>query len=79
MSTPPAPPPLSPQKRFQSALIWTVIAAVAAVLVFLRAAQPDNEKRDFYLLAGAVAVIATIVNGYYAWVAYQQSKSPPGA
>jgi branched-subunit amino acid transport protein len=77
MSTPPTAPPIPPRKQFLSALIWTVIAAVAAILILIRAGEPGNEKRNFYYIAGAVAVIATIMNGYSAWQAYQKMKSPP--
>lgn len=71
--------PLSPRKKFQSAVIWTSIAAVVAVVVFIKAADPATEKKNFYWLAGAVAVIATIVNGLNAWTAWKNCQLPPTA
>jgi bacteriorhodopsin len=78
MTTPPTDPQ-APRKQLTSALVWTVVAAAVAVVVFINAADPENEKRTFYAIAGVIAVIATIMNGYNAWLAYKQSKAPPAA
>jgi hypothetical protein len=45
----------------------------------VQALQTGKEKKNFYLLAGAVAVIAAAANGYAAWNLYQKSKTPPSA
>jgi hypothetical protein len=81
MSSPqPAPqddPKAALRKQFVSALVWTILAAVLAVYLFVQASRPDNDKKNFYILAGVVAVIAAAANGYAAWNAHRQSKTPP--
>lgn len=78
MSTPPTDPPAPARKELTSALVWTLGAVVVAILAFAKAADA-GEKRNFYLIAGAIAMIAVLWNGYSAWLAYKQSKSPPTA
>jgi hypothetical protein len=75
MSTPPTAPGDSPRKERTTALLWTLSAVVVAVLAFVRAAEP-GEKRNFYLIAGVVAVIAALWNGYGAWLASRPPKTP---
>ena len=79
MTTPPTDPTSEGRKQLTSAIIWTVLAVVIAVLLFMQAARPDNDKKNFYVLAGVIAVIAAAVNGYAAWNLYQKSKTPPAA
>lgn len=83
MSTPQPTPPADPKaefrKQFISALVWTILAAVLAVYLFIQASRPDNDKKNFYILAGVVAVIAAAANGYAAWNAHRQSQTPPSA
>jgi hypothetical protein len=78
MSTPPIDPPVPPRKELTSAIVWTLGAVVVAILAFTQAADA-GEKRNFYLIAGAIAVIAVLWNGYSAWLAYKMSKAPPAA
>ena len=78
-NTPPTDPRTAAHKQFTSAVVWTVLAGILAVVLFLQAARPDNDKKNFYILAGVIAVIAAIANGYAAWHAYRQSKTPPAA
>jgi hypothetical protein len=78
MSMTPTDPPAPPRKELASALVWTLGALVVALLAFIQAAD-GGEKRNFYLIAGAIAVIALLWNGYSAWLAYKQSKAPPAA
>jgi hypothetical protein len=79
MSTAPPDPENFARKQFMSAMLWVVLSAAIAVVVFLRAAEPNQDKKNFYLLAGVVAAIAAIMNGYSAWQAYKKWKSPPTA
>ena len=79
MTTPPTDSGAEARKQLTSGLLWTVVAAAVAVVVFIKAAEPDNEKRTFYIIAGVIAVLAVIMNGYSAWLAYKRSKSPPSA
>ena len=76
MSTPAPDPPRGSQ--LTSAVLWTLGALGVAVFAFFRAGQLE-EKRNFYLIAGAAAAILAIVNGYGAWQAYQHSRTPPAA
>jgi membrane protein DedA with SNARE-associated domain len=77
MSAPPTPPDAS-RNELTSALVWAFGAAVVAVFAFFRAGQLE-EKRTFYLIAGAVAAVIAVVNGYSAWVTYKKAKTPPAA
>src|SRR5262245_41269568 len=61
-NTPPTDPRATARKQFTSAVIWTVLAVVIAVVLFMQAAKPDNDKKNFYILAGVIAVIAALVN-----------------
>ena len=75
--TPPADPRAEFRKQFTSALVWTILAVVLAVFLFVQATSPDNDKKNFYIIAGVVALIAAAANGYAAWNAHRQSKTPP--
>lgn len=77
--TTPTDPRSDLRKQLTSAIVWTVLAAAIAVLLFVQAVRPDNDKKNFYILAGVVAVIAAAANGYAAWNLYQKSQSPPAA
>jgi hypothetical protein len=79
MTTPPTDPRAEVRKQLMSALIWTVLAAAIAVLLFLQAMTPGNDKKNFYIIAGIIAVIAAAANGYAAWNLFQKSKTPPAA
>jgi len=59
-----------------NALIWAVLAAGLSVFLFIYANKPDNDRRNFYLITGAVAAIVAVVNGYSAWQAYEKTKPP---
>jgi hypothetical protein len=74
-----APGPETPRGNpWTSALIWTVVALAVAIFAFFRAGQLE-EKRTFYLIAGAAAAALALMNGYGAWQAYQRSRTPPKA
>lgn len=83
MSATPPTDPKSPQdeakKQLNSAIIWTVIAAAVSAGMFYYSGQADPEKKNFYLIAGAIGAILAVVNGYGAWTAYNKSKQPPTA
>lgn len=79
MSTPPNDPGTEVRKQLISAIIWMVLAVAVAVILFVQAARPDNEKKTFYIIAGVFAVIAAFANGCAAWGFYQKSKTPPDA
>lgn len=73
------PTPETPRgSQLSSAIIWSLGALVVAIFAFVRAGQLED-KRTFYLIAGVVAAILAVVNGYSAWQAYQQSRTPPAA
>jgi hypothetical protein len=80
-TTPPsAPDPKqAAKKELTSALIWTVIAVAVAVFMFVYSGMVDPEKKNFYLIGGAIGAILALVNGYSAWNAYNKSKAPPKA
>jgi hypothetical protein len=76
MSAPPPDPKDAARKEITNAVIWTVLAAVFAVFMFVRSADEGNEKKNFDLLAGGIGAVVTAVNGYNAWVLHQKSKLP---
>ena len=78
MSTPPTDPSVPPRKELTNALVW-VLASLLLAVGALAVAAGQDEKRTFYILVGALAVIATVVNGYAAWVAYHKGRTPPPA
>jgi hypothetical protein len=71
------PPPAPAGSALTGAIVWTLGALVLAVFAFVRGSEP-GEKQTFYLIVGAIASIAVLMNGYGAWQALQRSKSPPG-
>jgi hypothetical protein len=74
-----APPPADPKealrKQLTSAVIWTVLAAALAVFMFVYSNSVGPERKNFYLLGGAVAGIAALINGYNAWQTYEKTKT----
>jgi hypothetical protein len=78
MSATPSRPEPTPRSQLNNALLWLVGSVVIAALAFYRGLEGD-EKKTFYLIAGVIAVIAAIVNGYAAMIAYKKTQSPPPA
>ena len=78
-TTPPANPDPkdAAKKELNSAILWAVLAAAFAVFMFVYSGKVEPEKKNFYLLGGAVGAILAAVNGYSAWQAYEKSKKPP--
>jgi small-conductance mechanosensitive channel len=76
MSTQPPAPETSPRSQLTSALVWTIGAVAIAAFAFIRGAD-GGEKRNFWFILGAMAVIAALYNGYGAWVAFKQTKTTP--
>jgi hypothetical protein len=74
MSSPPPSAPKGPESESSNALIWAVLAAGFAIGMFVYSGRVEPEKKNFYLLAGAVGAIMAAVNGYGAWTAYQKAK-----
>lgn len=62
-------------------LVWALIAAGLTIGLAVYAMQPDNEKRNFYLLAAALAGLATLINVWWVYLGYQQIRQarPPGS
>jgi hypothetical protein len=77
MSAPPPDPKEALRKQLTSAVVWTVLSAALAVFMFVYSNKVDPAKKNFYLLAGAVAAIAAAINGYNGWLVYQKTKTPP--
>lgn len=77
MATSPNDPKADDRKRIVSAIIWTLLAAGVAVALFIQAARPENEKKNFHILAGTFAIVAAAVNGYAAWKLLQKTRTPP--
>jgi hypothetical protein len=78
--TPPTDPKNSPdaaKRELNNAILWAVLAAAFAVGMFVYSGKVDPEKKNFYLLAGAMGAILAAVNGYSAYTLSQKSKQPP--
>jgi hypothetical protein len=77
MSTsPPTDPGPAPERDVTGAFVWTLCAGLVAAYAFMKA--PDaGRNQTFYLIAGAVAVIAALWNAYGAWIAFK--GKPPSA
>ena len=78
MSTPPTEPNVPQRNDLRNALVWVLASLFLAVGSFIVAAGQE-EKKTFYILVGVLAVIAAVVNGYAAWVAYHKGRTPPPA
>jgi hypothetical protein len=81
MSTPPPTDPKNPndatKKEMTTAIVWAVLSAVFAAIMYKQADKVEASKQSFYLLAAALGGVVTFVNGYSAWTLYQKSKQPP--
>lgn len=71
-------PPADTRKALTGAILWLLFTAIVTAFVFIRADEKE-ENRTFYLLAGVVAAIATVMNAINAWKAYRQHKASPGS
>ncbi len=81
-TTPPADPKSAPdaaKKQMTAAIVWAVLSAVFAAIMYKQADKVEAGKQSFYLLLAAAGGVVTFVNGYKAWTLYQQSKQPPAA
>jgi len=79
-TTPPADPndpKAAAKKQLTTAIVWAVLSAVFASIMYKQADKVEAGKQSFYLLAAALGGVVTFVNGYSAWTLYQQSKQPP--
>ena len=74
MSAPPPDPKEAAKKELTNAAVWAVLAAALAVFMFVYSGQVPPEKKNFYLVGGAVGAIIATVNGYSAYTLYEKSK-----
>ena len=74
-TTPPGGPnPKDAEKERSNATLWAVLAAVFAVGLFVYSGKVDPEKKNLYLIGGAVAAIIAAFNGYTAYTLSQKAK-----
>ena len=76
-TTPPTDPKDAAKKELNNAILWAVLAAAFAVGMFIYSGKVEPEKKNFYLLGGAIGAILAVVNGYSAYTLSQKSKQPP--
>lgn len=67
-------PKAAAKKQLTTAIIWAVLSAVFAAIMYKQADKVEAGKRSLYLLMAAVGGVITFVNGYSAWTLYQKSK-----
>ena len=83
MSTTPPADPKTPddaaKKEINNAILWAGLAAAFAVFMFVYSGKVEPEKKNFYLVGGAIGAILAAVNGYSAWALVQKTKQPPKA
>jgi hypothetical protein len=65
------------KKELNNALLWAVLAAAFAGGMFVYSGKVEPEKKNFYLLGGAIGAIIAAVNGYGAYTLAQKAKQPP--
>jgi high-affinity Fe2+/Pb2+ permease len=73
MSAAPPPGP-DPKKELNNALLWAVLAAAFAVGMFVYSGKVEPEKKNFYLIGGAIGAIVAAINGYSAYTLSQKAK-----
>ena len=79
-TTPPTDPKNAPdaaKRELNNAILWAVLAAAFAIGMFWYSGKAEPEKKNFYLLGGAIGAILAVVNGYSAYTLSQKSKQPP--
>jgi len=70
--------PSQPGRRaFLQGVLWAVLSAALTLGLLIYAVQPENPKRDFYLVAAGLAGLATLVNAWSAYQGYRQCRTPP--
>lgn len=73
------PKPPAASNTLSNALIWALLAILFAGGLIYYGTTIEGEKKNFYFIAGAVAAIIGLYNGYIAWTIFQKSKEPPTA
>jgi high-affinity Fe2+/Pb2+ permease len=73
-ATPPNDPKAAAKKELNNAILWAVLAAAFAVGMFIYSGKVEPEKKNFYLLGGAIGAILAAVNGYSAYTLSQKAK-----
>jgi hypothetical protein len=83
MSATPPTDPKNPKgaakQQLSGAVLWTVLALAFAIGLIYYGTTVDQEKKNFYFIAGGIAAVIAAVNGYSAWTLFQKSKQPPAA
>ena len=74
-ATPPSDPKEAAKKELTNAVVWTVLAVAFAIGAFVYSNKVAAEKKNFYLIAGAIGAILAAVNGYSARTVYNKSKA----
>lgn len=81
-----SPPPTDPfepremsRRELQRSVVWGVFALAFAGFAFFKYAQPETEKKNFYLFTGGIAVLYAVVTVVSAWRIFQKWNKPPTA
>ena len=82
-ATPPPAEPNDPKeaakKELTNTVIWAVLALAFAIGIGYYGTTVEPEKKNFYFIAGGIAAIVAVYNGYLGYTLYEKTKQPPAA